>query len=160
VKCCTGNPSENWNKGSGRPYVARNEIVHGEGTAFAFVIGEKDDANVLDCDNQGERPDDERESAEQIIMRWIRSKCTGVDIERTRARHSYFFLLPSPQENYLPNVAVDDSSCLVGQPHDCPSLEFLHLPLAVVIKITPMAPNTLTCLRLKSLSLVAMTSSS
>jgi hypothetical protein len=52
---------------------------------------------------------------------------------------SWCVLLPSLQGNYLPNVAVDDSSRLVGQPHECPSLEFLHLLSAMVIKINPDA---------------------
>lgn len=88
--------------------IARYEIIHSEGTAFAFIVSEQDDANVLDRDDQGKGPDDERKSAEQIIIRWLGTKCTRVDIERARA-----------------NVAVDDSNRLVRQPHERPCLEFL-----------------------------------
>jgi len=38
------------------PHIARNEVVHGKSTAFAPIVGEQYDADVLDRDNQGERP--------------------------------------------------------------------------------------------------------
>lgn len=126
------------NKNNKRPpHITRYEIVHGEGTAFAFIVGEQDDANVLHRDNQGKGPDDERKSTEQILMRWIGTKCTRVDIERARAGNCQCILLLIPRENCLPNVAVDDPSRLVGQPHERPSLEFLHVRSAIVIKISP-----------------------
>jgi hypothetical protein len=62
------------NKNSRRlPHITRYEIVHGECTALAFIVGEQDDTNVLDRDNQ---------SKGQIMSERApsRSSCDGLDV--------------------------------------------------------------------------------
>lgn len=79
--------------------MSRQERVNGKGAALALVVGAEHDEDIFQSDDQGEGPDDERQSSEEIVVRRGGSEGGRVNIKRTG-----------------PYVAVDDAGGLVCQP--------------------------------------------
>ena len=53
---------------SGKTNVSREERVEGESAALAFIIRVQDDEDVFDADHEREGPDDEGESAKEVVI--------------------------------------------------------------------------------------------
>jgi len=51
--------------------VSAQQGVEREGAALPIVVGVQDDEAVLDGDDEGERPDDNRQSTDEIIPRGL-----------------------------------------------------------------------------------------
>lgn len=47
--------------------VSRQKAVQGKGASLTIVVGAEDDECVFDGDNQGQRPDDDGQGANQVI---------------------------------------------------------------------------------------------
>lgn len=94
----------------GYTHISREQGIDGKGATFTFIVRTKYYQDILDGDNKGKSPDDERQSAQKIVVRRLRGECRRIDVEWAGS-----------------NVAVDDSNGLVGQPHKRPPFEDLLL---------------------------------
>lgn len=49
-------------------YISCEKRVATKGAAFAIVVGVENDQNVLECDDDGERPDNNGENLDKIVI--------------------------------------------------------------------------------------------
>jgi hypothetical protein len=70
----------------------------------------QDYQNIFDGDHHGERPDDDRQDSNEVLVGWWCWKSRGVHVERTG-----------------PNVTVDDTNGLICKPQQISTMEDLRL---------------------------------
>ena len=68
----------------------------------------QNDQNIFDGDHHGQRPDDDRQDSNEVLVGWWCWKGRGVHVERTG-----------------PNVTVDDTDGLICKPQQISTMEDL-----------------------------------
>lgn len=66
--------------GESKTYVSRDQGVQGKGTSLPFIVGIEHNADILDGDRNCERPDDQGDSTENVLVAWLAAEGGGVDI--------------------------------------------------------------------------------
>jgi len=66
---------------SGDAGIAGEEGVQRKGTALAVVVGAQDDEGVLDGDDDGQGPDDDRQRADQVLPAGLAGEGRRVYVE-------------------------------------------------------------------------------
>lgn len=56
-------------------YVASEQTVHCKCSALPFIVRVQHNDNIFDCDDNGKRPDDDRQGTKEVIVRGWLGEC-------------------------------------------------------------------------------------
>lgn len=63
--------------------VSRQQAVQSECATLTIIVGAQDNESVFYSDDEGQRPDDDGQGADEVDPGGLARKSRGVDIERT-----------------------------------------------------------------------------